>query len=321
MCALWVALRWAQGSLAWLLVTSAVVAVCLLRAASGQARLKQGATAPSSPDAALRRSRRRARRRRTLWWLYNVAERKLRPVAPPAGWAFFLATSSLARSGPTLAVPHASRVLVVAPHPDDETIGCGGTIAQLAAKGAEVRVVVVTDGEGSLLAGCGTADVGRLRRRRVTEACRRLGVSRLAFLGLPDGGLPGCTTRLVKLLAEHVEELLPDLLFAPWPLDDHPDHRAVASCIARLDLPASTQIWTYEVWASLLPNRLVDVSAWWQDKTDALRCHCLDEADASAHLALQRWRSLHGLGGRGYAEAFLALTPERHRELLEEWAS
>jgi LmbE family N-acetylglucosaminyl deacetylase len=210
--------------------------------------------------------------------------------------------------------------MVIAPHPDDETIGCGGTLALLANAGSEVRVVVATDGEASLEGACGAREVGRRRRLREIAACERLGVGPPTFLGLPDAGLERCSSLLFDLLAQQLEGFEPDIIFAPWMLDGHPDHRAVASSVARLALPSWSVIWTYEVWASLPPNRLVDISDWWDDKTSALTCHHLDEADGAAHLALQRWRSLHGLAGRGYAEAFLALTPGSHRRLLDSWA-
>jgi len=254
-----------------------------------------------------------------LWWSYNATARVVRPLTPPAGWSLLLATSSLVRSGAPVVVPHASNVLVLAPHPDDETLGCGGTVAVLAAAGAEIRVVVVTDGEGSLVRGLSAREVGRQRCAHATEACERLGARPPTFLRLPDGGLAGCSQRLVELLTEHIGDFRPDLVFTPSPLDDHPDHRAVAASVAGLDLPRTAEIWSYEVWTSLLANRIVDVSSRWQDKVEALECHRLDPDDATAHLALQRWRSLHGLAGEGYAEAFLALTPAGHRDLIKEW--
>lgn len=313
-------LHWVRADLpAWLALGGVVGLVSLQRTRLAD---QPGQSLPgmiaSPPGRELRHSRQRARLRRTLWWSYNATARIVRPLTPPAGWSFLLAMSSLVRSGPAVVVPHGSRVLVIAPHPDDETLGCGGTVAVLAAAGAEVRVVVVTDGEGSLDRGRNAHEIGLLRCAHATEACERLGTRPPTFLGLPDGAVAHCSQRLVKLLAEEVDGFRPDLVFGPWPLDDHPDHRTVAACIARLDLPRTTEIWSYEVWSSLLPNRIVDVSLRWQDKIAALECHQLEPEDESAHLALQRWRSLHGLAGRGYAEAFLVLTPAGHRHLVEE---
>ncbi|MCU1492135.1 MAG: phosphatidylinositol alpha-mannosyltransferase [Acidimicrobiaceae bacterium] len=304
----------------WLAGSFAVAGIAVFRTRRGE----DGATGEESGTAlggderkAVRRARSWAHRQRDLRWLSNKAANVMRPLTPPAQWEGLVTAISLAGSGPAVVVPKAARVVVIAPHPDDETIGCGGTLALLASAGSEVRVIIATDGEASLEAACGGREVARRRRIRAIAACERLGVRPPMFLGLPDAGLDRCSDLLDKLLAREIDEFEPDLVFAPWMLDGHPDHRAVALSVANLELPDLCAIWTYEVWASLPPNRLVDVSDWWDDKIAALNCHELDEADGAAHLALQRWRSLHGLAGRGYAEAFLALTPAANRRLLD----
>jgi LmbE family N-acetylglucosaminyl deacetylase/O-antigen/teichoic acid export membrane protein len=320
----WVGLRVARDHLPiWVAASCAVAAVGVLRTRlvdrdatlEGMRRVH-----PAADRRTVQRARRRARRRRWMRWLSDRSAKAIRPLESPDDWSGFVAARSLAGSGPAIVIPKASRVLVIAPHPDDETIGCGGTIAQLASTGSEVRVVVATDGEASLEGAHGAREVSRRRRLRQTAACERLGVGAPTFLGLPDAGLEGCTAMLVSLLAEQLEGFEPDIVFVPWPLDGHPDHRAVATSLARLALPSTSEIWNYEVWTSLPPNRLVDISDWWEDKTNALDCHRLSEHNGGAHLALQRWRSLHGLSGRGYAEAFLALTPVSHRRLIDELA-
>ena len=107
------------------------------------------------------------------------------------------------RSGPTaLVIPKNPRVLVFAPHPDDETIGAGGLIFRLARRGAPVRVVFVTNGDGypeavaqdfheSRPRDTDYVEFGEVRRREAIAAARHLGLHRsdLAFLGFPDGGL------------------------------------------------------------------------------------------------------------------------------------
>jgi LmbE family N-acetylglucosaminyl deacetylase len=101
----------------------------------------------------------------------------------------------------TLTLPPSSRVIVFAPHPDDETIAAGGLLAQLARAGHPVRVVFFTNGDGypeavSALAGPSPTDrdyvaYGTRREREAVAALGRLGVARdaIRFLGFPDGGL------------------------------------------------------------------------------------------------------------------------------------
>ncbi len=128
----------------------------------------------------------------------------------------------------------ARRVLVLAPHPDDEVFGCGGAIADLAASGATVDVLLVTDGAA------GASD----EEGRRAIAARRAGESRTALAvlgggtvhegGMRDRGLGGHSTGLEDLIASFLAKTSPDLVFAPSPVETHPDHRAVASALLAL---------------------------------------------------------------------------------------
>lgn len=248
---------------------------------------------------------------------------RLRPLSPPPVWELLLAARSVAGRGPVVAPPAAGRALVVAPHPDDETIGCGGTAALLAARGAAVDVVVATRGEASVAqpgaAGAGTAGQ---RAGEAARAARILGLGPPTCLELPDGNVAAHRDELAGWLAGRLDDGAIDAVFAPWPLDDHPDHRAVSRAVAaaleRLGRPEGVQVWGYEVWAALPPNRLVDVTAVWGAKQAALDCHQHGRAsfDLDAHLALSRWRSIGSMGGTGYAEAFLTLAAPRFCQLV-----
>lgn len=260
----------------------------------------------------------RLRLRRGTRRLVTSLAGRLKPVAPAPVWAAWQAARSLAGSGPLVAPPHADRVLVIAPHPDDETIGCGATIAGLAERGADVRVLVATPG-GDSVALRGTAeDTAGARRREVEAACRALGVAAPTVLDLPDGGLADHLDELAEAISGSVATLRPEAVFVPWPLDGHPDHTAAAAAVGRVALPPGAQVWAYEVWTPLPPNRVVDATACWARKEAALRCHASAHGafDASAHLALGRWRSVFGLDGSGYAEAYLVTDADGFRRLL-----
>lgn len=131
------------------------------------------------------------------------------------------------------------RALIVAPHPDDETIGCAGLMLRLKRNGASVSVVVVTDGAASHRnsARFPRERLIRERAREVRRACALLGVpaGRVHMLALPDGGLDTLNragrARLVRGLARHARV---NLLAMPAPDDAHPDHRNTArACIRR----------------------------------------------------------------------------------------
>lgn len=141
----------------------------------------------------------------------------------------------------------AERLLVLAPHMDDETLGCGGTL-YLHGRKADVHCLFATDGAGSpapLLPWQGQLDPGLAARRR-EEACAaasKLGLParNLYFLELPDGRLASRRRQLEAALAELIARLQPAFVFAPFRYDVHPDHvalnRAIRAVLRRLASP------------------------------------------------------------------------------------
>jgi LmbE family N-acetylglucosaminyl deacetylase len=169
-----------------------------------------------------------------------------------------------------------SPVLVFAPHPDDEVFGCGGAVVQAIGAGAEVRLVVLTDGAAQ-----GDPEV---RRAEAIEASARLGLGQPEFWGLSDRSLDLDDTELVNRVKVLLVELAPRLVLLPSPAEIHPDHRAVAVLVYSLIQSAtpggelhealqSTTIATYEVSAVLRPNVLVDVSEEWETVLSAAEAY------------------------------------------------
>lgn len=134
------------------------------------------------------------------------------------------------------------RTLVLAPHPDDEVLGCGGTIARRAAAGAMVWIVHLTDGA----AGNGTV-AQREEEARVAAATLGLGPDRLAFLAFPDGHLSDHVETATARIQGLVEELEVEDLFVPYRRDYHPDH-AAAWRIGRACLRCGMRIYEYPIW-------------------------------------------------------------------------
>lgn len=131
--------------------------------------------------------------------------------------------------------PIPERVLVILAHPDDPEFGAGGTIARLAAQGAEVTYVVVTDGsKGSPEPGMTSAQLVELRQEEQRAAAHLLGVKRVNFLGFPDGQIYN-NEALREALVRQIRHYRPNLLITHDPTTrfwrgnrlNHPDHRAV----------------------------------------------------------------------------------------------
>ena len=160
------------------------------------------------------------------------------------------------------------RTLVLAPHPDDETIGCGGLLALLAQAGQPVRVVLVTDGTGSHRRSLAypAPRLRALRRSEMVAALAALGYSAttLSSLGLRDGHVPlggeAGFASAVSLLSRITQRFAPDTVVMPAQDDHHADHRAtqalgVAACAAAA--PGARRL-EYAVWG----GRAAGPAAW-----------------------------------------------------------
>ena len=151
-------------------------------------------------------------------------------------------------------------LLVVAAHPDDESLGAGGAIARLASSGWQVDVVVATDGEGSHPDSptFGPEELATRRRREADDAIARLGPDiRVHHLGLPDGRLATCEDELVERLVDLIgEEGAQYTLLAPWRQDPHADHRAAGRAARQAAHRTDSQLLEYPIWAwhQLLPK-------------------------------------------------------------------
>lgn len=247
------------------------------------------------------------------------AAARAKPLVPERAWPALMSLATLTGSRPLVGLPATDRILVLAPHPDDETIGCGGTIARLADRGAEVMVVIVTDGQATKGSPHAASETARRRRQEAGEACRILGVPSPRCLGLPDGAVAAHADDLVAAVDDLAAAVPPDLVLAPWLLDGHPDHRAVLAAVARLRLPTETRVWGFEAHTPLTPTNVADVTPVIERKRAALEAHATAARafDLEATLGLNRWRSLLTGPGVGWAEAFHATTMGDLPELLE----
>lgn len=127
--------------------------------------------------------------------------------------------------------------VVIAPHADDETLGCGATIARKRAAGRRVRVVVVTDGRRSHdSAAIDASRLVEMRRAEAVAACGVLGVPAedVVLLGVEDQAVEGEAPAVAERLAAIVAEVSPQEVYSPSPLDRNVDHRAIGRIVRDL---------------------------------------------------------------------------------------
>jgi LmbE family N-acetylglucosaminyl deacetylase len=222
-------------------------------------------------------------------------------------------------------------VLVVAPHPDDEVLGCGGSIANHADRGHRVHVLYLSSGEhgGPTLP---PEECGAVREQEAAAAAAVLGVpaEQLHFLRLPDGAIDARDLVHVGTVISLLRALRPSLVYLPHPGEVSFDHRdAFELCWRAAGMASSrnfpehgiTPWWVptilgYEVWTPIAePQYTCDITALIDRKTRALACYQSQRATAKgagqadyidhAGPLLGRWRGAMTTGG--YREAFQVL--------------
>jgi N-acetylglucosamine malate deacetylase 1 len=174
------------------------------------------------------------------------------------------------------------RVLVIAPHPDDEVLGVGGTMARLAAEGSEIYVLIVTKGTPPMF----DEEYFNQVRREALAAHKLLGVKETRFLSLPAAHLDTIPHAEVNAQISQVcAELEPDVIFVPFLGDIHNDHQLVflsTMVAARPNQAFSPRtIYAYETlsetnWGapyltpSFSPNVYIDITETIKVKLDAI---------------------------------------------------
>ena len=229
-------------------------------------------------------------------------------------------TAPVAEAGDLLG---ARRVLVIAPHPDDEVLGAGGTVARLSDAGAEVVVAIVTTGAPPLFAETSVAQV----RAEAQAAHAHLGVAHTVFLSQPAARLDEVPHhRLNHALAGLLQEVSPDALLLPFVGDIHLDHQLtflsgmVAARPHGVAFPG--RILCYETLSetnwnapllspSFAPNVFVDISAQLERKLQAMELYGSQQRDFPHERSLATIRALAMLRGstvhRPAAEAFMLI--------------
>jgi LmbE family N-acetylglucosaminyl deacetylase len=219
----------------------------------------------------------------------------------------------------------ATSVLVLAPHFDDEVLGCGGLLAQLTAAGALVRVLFLTDGGGGREAVADRETYRQRRRQEALAAAAVLGVAGCDYLDLPDGALDQHLDQAAAGVRRALWSPLPELLLCPSPLEVSADHRAAFAALHRLLCPwragpggdggeaaalARLRVLLYEVNQPAYPDLLVDVSDAEPLLRRAMACYASQQERhpyLEAALGLRRFRTLSLGCGAGLAEGYRQL--------------
>jgi LmbE family N-acetylglucosaminyl deacetylase len=200
----------------------------------------------------------------------------------------------------------AERTLVLAPHADDDLLGCGGLLARIARRGTGIRVLFLTDSSGGDEVTENRAAYGQRRRDEAARALRVLGIEDVRHLDIPDGRLARHVDDASTEIRGALLDLRPDLVLSVSPLENTDDHRAAFSALYRVLAPlrgddeldravAGVRILLYEINQPTTPDILVDVSDQVAALSEAIEHH---ESQLELHnyleaaVGLRRYRAL-----------------------------
>lgn len=216
------------------------------------------------------------------------------------------------------------RVLVISPHPDDETLGCGGTLLKHKQKGDRIfwlNITGMTPEQGF------SPERIRSRRREMEQVAELYGFDRWIDLGLPTTRLDTLLrAEIVQKIGHVIRELEPDTLYLPYPGDVHSDHDAVfqssISCTKWFRHPSVKEVLVYETLSEtefglnpdhngFRPNLFVDITPFLEKKTEIMDTYASETGyfpfprSPEAIKALAAFRG--AAAGCRYAESFMLL--------------
>jgi LmbE family N-acetylglucosaminyl deacetylase len=224
-------------------------------------------------------------------------------------------------------LPMKNKILIVAPHLDDEVLGCGGTLIRHIEEKDEVCVAFIAH---RVYGHKYDSDRMKVELSHMEKARKVTGYQRMEFFDLPDEKLDRHIPDIISALEPLVEDFRPDTVYSPFWQDNHQDHRAVAEAVRVVlrpavytfvkkwlacETPSSTEQSPPMPGCAFQPNCYVNISLFLERKLEAVRCY---ETEARPFPHPRSPEALKALAARRgveaamkYAEAFVILRHKR----------
>lgn len=212
-----------------------------------------------------------------------------------------------------------NKVLVLAPHPDDDVFGCGGTCKKISDTGGNITVAYFCDGAGGVPESQNQdRNLIDVRKKEAKSSAEILGIGKSIFFGYPDGKLAAGSAAILALTSL-IKEVKPDIIFVPSFLDNHPDHRVTNEILINVlsQEKFDGEVWAYEVWTPIFPNRIVNITSNIEAKKQAMAAHqsqLKTRGYDKAILGLNQYRAEIN-NFKGYGEAFFACKSDVYQKL------
>lgn len=259
-----------------------------------------------------------AKNRFKLFLTASLGDINLRMLALASATDYF---SQFVRPVP-IAAPFGHSMLVIAPHQDDETIGCGGALALQSRSGGSAAILLLTDGaDGCEEIGMTRQAMMEMRNEESRRAAAVIGLDPPVFLG--HASLTEHFSQAVEEVRREIVQRTADAIFVPFVLDGHPDHRTANYILAAAlgSIGRNVRIFQYEVWGLCVPNVILVIDDVMDAKVamlDQFRFanSALDYTHSTKGLNMYHSRML-GAGICRYAERFFELPRTEYVELVE----
>lgn len=209
--------------------------------------------------------------------------------------------------------------LVIAPHPDDESLGCGGSIIKHVQAGSKVKIIFLTNGDKGDFMGKFGSNYMDIRRKSAVKAMKVLGVDDFEFWGFQDRELYYSKQEILNRLKKLFETFYPSIIYLTSPFEAHPDHKATFDIGCDLK-EFNGKLVFYEVLMALYPNMLVDITNQFKKKQKAIKQYKTEiyyNDYIEKITGLNRFRTTTLPKNVKYAEAFFAIdTPIIDKDML-----
>jgi LmbE family N-acetylglucosaminyl deacetylase len=218
--------------------------------------------------------------------------------------------------------PFGKSMLILAPHQDDEAIGCGGALVLQLRTGNAAAIVLLQDGaDGHEELGMSRQALTELRNEESRRAAAVVGADPPVFLG--HARLAESVPQASEEVRGIITERKTDAVFVPFVFDAHPDHRSANYILSEAlkSIDWNVRVFGYEVWGLCIPNVLVVIDEAIEEKMRMLACFtwansAIDYAHSTKGLNMYHSRML-GAGECRYAERFFELPRKEYIELVE----
>ncbi len=205
----------------------------------------------------------------------------------------------------------AEKILVIAPHQDDESIGCGGTIAKHISQGGTAEIVFCT------------SDQNYERMTETEQAAKVLGSKLNYFLQFEIRSLYQNIDKLSDRFITLFERANPEIIFLPFMIDNHQDHISISKAFLKAYKKKKTDclIYAYSVWSTPVPNVIVDISNHWETKKKAIECYQTQIATrdyVTMAASISRYWAVTKGKNMQYCETFFKATASSYAHLVKK---